>query len=91
MYVSEFSVEKSRRVQAYPGNQKGAVLMPIGDVFEGWCPCGLTHVRSKLVAEYEEHVSKNDPQPISDEGPSCNFCGEEVVMTLVSPEMEGTR
>jgi hypothetical protein len=90
MYVSELSVEKNGRVQACPGSQKGAILMLIGDVFEGWCPCGLTHVRCKLVAQYEEEVSKDEPLA-TNEGPQCSICGQEVDLVLVSPVKEETR
>ena len=63
--------------------------MPIGDVFEGRCPCGATHVRSRLVAEWEEEIRKDDPPPESDEGPRCDMCGQVIQMTLVSTAQEG--
>jgi hypothetical protein len=43
--------------------------MAIGNVFEGWCPCGATHVKATLVEEYEQIGSKDDPLPHSDDLP----------------------
>jgi hypothetical protein len=50
----------------------------------------LTHVRCKLVAQYEEEVSKDEPLA-TNEGPQCSICGQEVDLVLVSPVKEETR
>jgi hypothetical protein len=64
--------------------------MPIGDVYEGWCPCGTTHVKRTLVDSYEQKIPKGEPLPASDEPPYCKFCGEDIELTFVGTQREGT-